>query len=139
MGADWKLDPWPLPEIGPPWPGDDERMTWRGISVQPEPDLEIWDTIDDRWEIGLAATGHTLLLVAGDRAFALSIAVQLATARNWSALTQVPSWSEMACDPLLLRLMSNYPGRVSLQLPEDDLDEIAREGPTAASANAAPR
>src|SRR5690606_37346653 len=65
MIGKWKLDPRPTPEVGPPWPGDEERITWRGISVQPEPDLEVWDTMDNRWEIGLVATGHTLLLVAG--------------------------------------------------------------------------
>lgn len=135
MSGGWKLDPRPAPEVGPPWPGDEDRISWRGISVQPEPDLEVWDTVDNRWEIGLAATGHTLLLVAGDRALALAVAEQLASARDWSALTHAPSWSEMASDPLLLRLMSNYPGRVSLQLPEDDLDAIVPYGPELKSAH----
>ena len=74
MGEMWKADPRPVPAEGPAWPGDDERVTYKGLTVRPHADLEPWQTWDDRWEIGLASTGEAILVLRAERDRALSIA-----------------------------------------------------------------
>ena len=90
MGAMWKADPRPVPAEGPAWPGDDERVTYKGLTVQPHADLELWETWDDRWEIGLASTGETILVLRAERDRAMSIAERLADAKEWTALSRSP-------------------------------------------------
>jgi|GEM_PF-2862384 len=120
MGEMWKADPRPLPAEGPAWPGDDERVTYKGLTVQPHADLEMWEARDDSWEIGLAITGETMLVLRTGRERALAIAERLADAKDWTALPQAPTWCDIAFDPLVLRLIADYPGMVSLTIPEDD-------------------
>lgn len=120
MGEMWKADPRPVPAEGPAWPGDDERVAYNGLTVQPHADLELWETWDDRWEIGLASTGETILVLRAEREKAMDIAERLADARDWTALREAPSWSDIAFDPLVLQLIADNPGMVSLTIPEDD-------------------
>lgn len=130
MGEMWKADPRPLPAEGPAWPGDDERVTYKGLTVQPHADLEMWEARDDSWEIGLAITGETMLVLRTGRERALAIAERLADAKDWTALPQAPFWSDIAFDPLVLRLIAEYPGLIELpEMEGDDLDDIIPFGP----------
>lgn len=130
MGEMWKADPRPLPDEGPAWPGDDERVAYKGLTVQPYADLEVWEARDDQWEIGLAHTGGVLIIIRAERDRALAIAARLADAKDWAALPETPSWVEIAFDPLVLRLIDEYPGLIALpELDAPDLDDIIPFGP----------
>ena len=61
-----------------------------------------------------------MLVLRTGRDRALAIAERLADAKDWTALPQAPTWCDIAFDPLVLRLIADYPGMVSLTIPEDD-------------------
>lgn len=129
MSQKWLPAPWPLPENGPPWPGDDERVSYNGLTIQPMPDLEFWDTWENRWEIGLEESGATLLTINAEREQAMAIATRLAEAKEWAGAAGT-RWQDLALDPVVLRLMADYPGQIGLPLVEDgDFDDIAPYGP----------
>lgn len=127
----WISEPRPLPETGPAWPGENERMTYRGLALKPEPDLEMWDAFRDRWEISKADTDALLLTIHADRDLAMVIATRLAEARDWSEWESDAPWTGLALDPVVLGLMADYPGMIGLPVDaaNDDLDDLVPYGP----------
>lgn len=131
MSAMWISEPRPLPESGPAWPGDNERMTYRGLAVQPEADLEMWDAFHDRWEVSKADTDTVLLTIYADQDLAMTIATRLAESRDWSEWEIGGAWASLALDPAVLGLMADYPGMTGLPVGDanDNLDDLVPYGP----------
>lgn len=125
----WKSDPYPQPKEGPAWPGGEQRVSYRGLSVQPVADFEFWEACSDRWEVSLTSTDDAIMVIYADRERALAIATRLAEAKDWTAIPDTPEWQDLAFDPLVLRLMADYPSMIGLPLEdmtedETDLDAI---------------
>ena len=122
MNALWKPAAGMTPDYEPVLCGFEHRVIYRGLMVEPQIDWEMGRPLRQRWRVLLAASNRLMFTVSGKKERAVEIAMRLADAKDWTQVSGAMSCKDLPFDPLILRLMQDYPRTIGLAIDEPDND-----------------